>query len=84
MKNKFSIALIGMGILNLLHGLMHIFQFLQSMLLLSASVHESHDHSSWIDEVMHNPWMALVWAIIGVLTLYIGIKDYKHHRKCKD
>ena len=25
---------------------------------------------------------AIIWAVIGILTLVIGIKDYRHHRKC--
>ena len=81
MKNK-SLFLISVGVLNLLHGLTHIIQFIQSMFLITYSM-ESHEHHSWIDELMHNPILAFVWAIIGITSLVIGIRDYRHHRRCK-
>jgi len=27
--------------------------------------------------------MSLVWALVGLSTLILGIKDYLHHKKCK-
>ena len=83
MKINQSIVLIGMGIVNLLHASLHLFQFLQSALLFANSFSHSNEHSK-IDEFMHNPFMTLVWGVIGILTLYIGIKDYRHHNKCND
>ncbi len=79
-KKKISIFLIGLGSLNLIHGGLHLFQFLQSVLLLTNSFNEN-EH---LEEILHNPILSLIWAIIGLSTLYIGIKDYKHHEKCED
>lgn len=69
--------LIGAGGLNLLHGLLHIFQFIQSIFLIG------HSHNEHLDELLHNPLLSLVWAIVGLSTLIIGIRDFKHHKKCK-
>jgi hypothetical protein len=80
MKNK-SLFLISVGVLNLLHGLTHIVQFIQSMFLITYSM-EVHNQS-WIDGLMHNPILALIWAIIGIISLVIGIRDYRHHKNCK-
>ena len=81
MKNK-SLFLISVGVLNLLHGLTHIVQFIQSMFLITYSI-ESHENQSCIDGLMHNPILALIWAIIGIISLVIGIRDYRHHKNCK-
>lgn len=81
MKNK-SLFLISVGVLNLLHGLTHIIQFVQSVFLISYSM-EEHHHESWIDSMLHNPILAFIWAIIGITSLVIGIRDYRHHRDCK-
>lgn len=80
MKN--SLILISVGVFNFLHGILHIIQFVQSMMLVAYSA-EEHVHESWVDKVMHNPIFAILWAIIGIVTLVIGIKDYIHHRKCR-
>lgn len=69
--------LIGAGILNMVHGGTHIIQFVQSMFLIGYS-HGGCDADSWL----HNPWVSLLWGIIGIVTLIIGIKDFKHHEKC--
>lgn len=74
-----SIFLISMGVLNLLHGLTHIFQFIQSIFLITYSLNDHHDH-----DIMHSPILSIVWAIVGIASLIIGIRDYKHHRKCHD
>jgi hypothetical protein len=82
MKNK-SIFLISIGILNLLHGLTHIIQFIQSIFLISYSLEEHHHDHSLIDQILHNPILSFVWAIIGIVSLVIGIRDYRHHKNCK-
>ena len=80
MKKHF--ILISVGVLNVLHGSFHIVQFIQSMFFVAYATH-SHDHEeSFIEQVMHNPIFALLMGIIGILTLMIGIKDYRHHKKC--
>jgi len=79
---KKHIVLISVGVLNVLHGSFHIVQFIQSMFFVAYA---SHDHShgeGFIEQVMHNPIFALIMGIIGILTLVIGIKDYRHHKKC--
>jgi len=81
---KKSLIIISVGLLNLVHGLFHVIQFIQSMLLVAYSSDHSHvgEDDSWIDVIMHSPIFAIFWAIIGIVTLIIGIKDYRHHRKC--
>jgi hypothetical protein len=84
MKNlinmKRSTILIGLGSLNLIHGILHILQFIQSVLLVSSSLNE--EHHTGLDAVLHSPILSIVWAVIGLITLYIGIKDFRHHKKC--
>ena len=79
-KMKKSTNLIGLGSLNFIHGILHILQFIQSVLLVSSSFKE--DHHTGLDAVLHSPILSIVWAIIGLITLYIGIKDFRHHKKC--
>jgi hypothetical protein len=77
---KRSTILIGLGSLNLVHGILHILQFIQSILLVSSSLGEEH---TGLDAVLHSPILSIIWAVIGFITLYIGIKDFRHHKKCK-
>jgi hypothetical protein len=81
---KRHLVLISVGVLNFLHGMFHVIQFIQSMLLVAYSTEHAHghEHESWIESIMHSPVFAAIWAIIGILTLVIGIKDYRHHKKC--
>jgi hypothetical protein len=74
----FKIIII-VGLLNVIHGAIHIFQFIQSVLLTYYSL--SHKGGDWISKLMESPWMGLVWGSLGILTLYIGYNDYKHHKK---
>lgn len=73
---SFTIA-IGVGLLNFIHGVSHLIQFIQSMILLHESTSQEHQG------IFHTPIFALIWAIVGLTSLVIGIRDYKHHRKCK-
>ena len=84
-KIKRSLLFIGLGTINLLHAGLHIIQFIQSLFLVSMSVeyHHHHHDESFLETLLHNPIFALIWGIIGILTLIIGIKDFKHHNKCK-
>lgn len=85
MKIKKSIVLISFGFLNLLHGIFHIIQFIQSMLLIAYSTTHQHKHTdNWIESFLHNPVWAFIWAIVGIVTAIIGIRDYKHHKKCEN
>ncbi len=81
---KRSLILISVGLLNLLHASFHVIQFIQSILLVAYSVEEhKHEHyDGWIDSMLHNPFFAILWGVIGIITLIIGIRDYRHHRKC--
>lgn len=80
---KKSLILISVGVLNVLHGSFHIVQFIQSMFFVAYATHEHAHEESWIESIMHNPIFALTMGIIGILTLVIGIKDYRHHRRCE-
>lgn len=68
---KKSFTLIGIGALNFLHGSLHIIQFIQGILMGTGS----HIH-------LDSPWMSMLWMGIGVFSLWTGIKDYRHHKKC--
>jgi len=76
------LTIISLGLLNFLHGSLHLVQFIQSMFLVSYSVGHHHEPSGFIDKVMHNPMFGLLMGLIGLITLIIGVKDYIHHRKC--
>jgi hypothetical protein len=82
---KKSMVLIGLGLINLLHAGLHILQFIQSMILVRAASFGpkiKNVDKSLIDVILHNPYFAILWAIVGLFTLFIGIKDFIHHRKC--
>ena len=81
---KKHVVLISVGILNLFHGLFHIIQFIQSIFFVAYATHgHHHNHETFIDKMMHHPVFAIIMGIIGILTLIIGIKDYRHHKKCE-
>ena len=75
--NKRSILLISLGSVNLLHSLLHILQFIQSIILIGK--HNNCSHGGLLD----SPYFSILWAIVGALTLVMGIKDFIHHKKCK-
>lgn len=78
---KKTLLLISVGILNTIHGVFHIIQFIQSMFFVAYAT-EHHEHHTGLDQVMHHPIFALAMGLVGLLTLFIGIKDYIHHKKC--
>ena len=66
-----KITLIGLGGMNVIHAALHLIQFLQSILLISGK---------WdVHHLLHNPFITLMWGVIGAISLYVGIKDFKHH-----
>ena len=82
---KKSMVLIGLGVINLLHAGLHILQFIQSMILVRATSFGpkvEHVDNNLIDTMLHSPYFAVLWAIVGLFTIWIGIKDFIHHRKC--
>ncbi len=62
------------GLFNVIHAFTHIIQFIQSLFLFNLSL-TKHEHNSFIDELLHNPYLSLIWAIIGIVSLIVGIKD---------
>jgi hypothetical protein len=80
---KKHIVLISVGILNLLHGAFHIIQFIQSAFFVAYATHHHQHNESLIEEIIHSPIFALIMGLVGVLTLVIGIKDFRHHQKCQ-
>ena len=70
---KKILALITMGALNLTHGIFHIIQFIQSIILSTRSNH---------DGIFDSPIFSVIWAAVGLFSLIIGIRDYIHHKKC--
>lgn len=76
MKNK-SYVLIGLGVTNIIHALLHFLQFLQSLLWMSQG------HNEQLDNLLHSPFFSIIWFFVGIVSLYIGVKDFRHHRKCE-
>lgn len=70
---KKAFLLISVGVINTLHGLLHLIQFIQSIILVGFGD---------IHGLLESPIFSLVMGIIGILSLVIGIKDFIHHRKC--
>lgn len=77
MKNK-SFLLIGLGGINILHASLHLLQFFQSIILVVNSQTPC-EHETGL---LHNPIFNLVWAVVGIITLYVGVKDFRHHNHC--
>ena len=78
--------------MNFLHAILHILQFIQSLILVKSSTpiwmgkipNHHHHHDDFLDSLLHNPYFAILWGVVGIATLWIGIKDYKHHKECQD
>lgn len=70
MKRSALVA-ISVGLLNLIHGGTHLIQFIQSVVLIEyAHLHDESIYGS------------LLWAFIGIVSLIVGVKDFRHHSKC--
>lgn len=65
--------LVSLGIVNLLHGGLHLYQFVMSMLWVSTLSHI---------ETVGSMIGSLVIGLFGVISLWIGISDYIHHKNC--
>lgn len=76
-------TLVILGVLNIIHGLSHIIQLIQSVFLASYSL-GNHQEDNWYNNIMESPYMSLFWIIMGGLTIYLGIRDFKHHIYHKD
>ncbi len=90
-KNKHaagSYTLMAFGAVNTIHGLSHIAQALQSVVLASNSF-AGHDHAhesgnvleQIVETTVHNPIAGFVWAGIGIGSMYLAYCDRKHHKK---
>ena len=77
MEKKRPLILIALGSVNVIHALLHLLQFVQSVLLGLSSLGETPLHN-----LLTNPIVSAIWALIGIFTLYIGIKDFNHHKDC--
>jgi len=88
---KRYMTIIGLGVINLLHASLHIIQSVQSFLLANQAAQPRHFGEKYIvggtqsltSNILHSPQFAIVWGVIGLFTLYIGISDFIHHKKCK-
>ncbi len=88
---KKYVVLILVGTLNLLHASMHLLQFIQSMILIynnpvtfgKNKMDHMDQNVSTIDSILHNPYINILWIFVAIFTLYLGVKDFLHHRKCK-
>lgn len=80
MKRYLTLGL--MGLINILHASLHLIQFAQSVVLMGVYA-ETDDHTEhgFFEEIMHNPIVNIIWAFVGIFTLYLGIKDFIYHKK---
>ena len=69
--------MVGLGVINTLHASLHIIQFIQSVILVNK-LSSSNKNDSFIE----HPVFIVIWAIIGIITLVIGIRDFIHHKNC--
>ncbi len=81
MKKVTSLVLL--GILNIIHGFSHLLQLVQSLFMASYSLGNNKE-DNWYHNMMESSWMGFIWLIVGGLTIYLGIRDFKHHKKHKD
>ena len=72
---------ISLGVFNILHASTHLLQAIQSFGLIYYS-HDQHEHHH--DNILYHPVLQILYFLIGVFTLYIGVKDFIHHRKCEN
>jgi hypothetical protein len=77
---KKHIVLISIGFINVIHASIHGLQFIQSMILFSYSVN---GEKTWIHKILDNPFTGLLWGVLGLITIFIGYKDFKHHKNKK-
>lgn len=73
MKKKFTLFIVSMGIFQIIHGISHIIPFIQSIIFFSYL------KIDMIHHFFNNPYMSFIWAIFGILSLYIGWKEWKYH-----
>lgn len=67
-----------LGALNILHASVHVIQMLQSVFLISYATNKE---ENWLHNLMENPLISILWAALGLLTMYLGYRDYKIHKK---
>lgn len=70
-----------LGIINVIHAMSHVFQVIQSFFLTSYSLNHE---ENWVHRLMESPWMSIVWITLAIVTIYLGIRDFKHHKQHKD
>lgn len=81
MKKYLTLGFI--GLINILHASLHLIQFAQSVVLIGGNLEgleHGEDHGIF-EEIMHNPAVNIIWAFVGIFTLYLGIKDFIYHKK---
>ena len=71
MTRKTAYTLLTIGVINVIHGGIHLLQVAQSALMVSYSL--NHDHDNWTHKMFESPWMALVWAAAGIITIVIAL-----------
>lgn len=70
-------ALYAVGFLSLAHGAAHIIQVVQSFYLASMPLVEN----PWFEAFTHSPFVAALWALVGLLAIYTAYTDHKRHEE---
>lgn len=78
-----TIILIGAGSLNIIHSLLHFIQIIQSFLLVQVSTFgpQISRNKDVMYDLLHSPYLAVLWFIVGIYVLHLGIKDLQNIRK---
>jgi hypothetical protein len=78
-------AFMGLGALYTLHGLSHIIQAGQSLILASSSLTEGSASEGVLGKIieitLHNPTFGILWAALGIGSIFLAYHDRKHHKK---
>lgn len=77
-------AFMGLGALYALHGLSHVIQISQSLILASSSLTNEESGgivNKIIEATLHNPILGIFWAVLGIGSIFLAYHDRKHHKK---
>lgn len=78
-----SLLLVSAGLFNILHALLHVLQVFQSFYLTHSVLSSTCGHSdNLVEKILHSPYAAILWVIVGLSTLVIGVRDFIHHKRC--
>lgn len=76
------LSIILLGVINIIHASFHVIQVVQSVFIATYSL--TNNKNNWAFKFMESPVVGFISLAIGIFTVIIGIRDYKHHKHHKD